>query len=186
MPDSFIVCLSLMNSQESRFKSICGFEFMSAWHAGFLLFLSLMIDRLHYYIRELEKLRKTMDAAKKQNRGMEDAKSDSSLADDWWSMIACWRRIRTFEISYRRLTRTCLILISRRTHKVTRNLLIFCMGSNSHLGNLMFGLEVAVLRFSSYLCRKIGTKSGAYSILCKLTVWSARNRSKQLYVVCLW
>ncbi|KAF7141196.1 hypothetical protein RHSIM_Rhsim06G0163900 [Rhododendron simsii] len=51
---------------------------LEASFMGFLLFLSLMIDRLHYYIRELEKLRKTMDAAKKQNRGMEDAKSDSS------------------------------------------------------------------------------------------------------------
>ncbi|KAI8551958.1 hypothetical protein RHMOL_Rhmol06G0227800 [Rhododendron molle] len=51
---------------------------LEASFMGFLLFLSLMIDRLHYYIRELEKLRKTMDAAKKQNRGMEDAKSDGS------------------------------------------------------------------------------------------------------------
>ncbi|GFY97510.1 B-cell receptor-associated 31-like protein [Actinidia rufa] len=45
---------------------------------GFLLFLSLMIDRLHHYIRELHLLRKTMEAAKKQNRAMEDRKSSSS------------------------------------------------------------------------------------------------------------
>lgn len=51
---------------------------LEASFMGFLLFLSLMIDRLHYYIRELEKLRKTMDAAKKQNRGMDDTKSDGS------------------------------------------------------------------------------------------------------------
>lgn len=41
---------------------------------GFALFLSLMIDRLHHYIRELRLLRKTMEAAKKQNRGFEDGK----------------------------------------------------------------------------------------------------------------
>ncbi|CAK7348987.1 unnamed protein product [Dovyalis caffra] len=43
---------------------------------GFLLFLSLMIDRLHHYIRELRLLRKTMEAAKKQNnRGFEEGKN---------------------------------------------------------------------------------------------------------------
>ncbi|KAM7498312.1 hypothetical protein LguiA_022726 [Lonicera macranthoides] len=42
---------------------------------GFSLFLSLMIDRLHHYIRELRLLRKTMEAAKKQSRGFEDGKN---------------------------------------------------------------------------------------------------------------
>ncbi|XP_050247990.1 uncharacterized protein LOC126695334 [Quercus robur] len=42
---------------------------------GFMLFLSLMIDRLHYYIRELRSLRKTMEAAKKQNRNFDDGKN---------------------------------------------------------------------------------------------------------------
>ncbi|CAL5394053.1 unnamed protein product [Camellia sinensis] len=42
----------------------------------FLLFLLLMIDRLHHYIRELRLLRKTMEAAKKQNRANEDGKSE--------------------------------------------------------------------------------------------------------------
>uniref|UniRef100_A0A2P2J3K4 Endoplasmic reticulum transmembrane protein n=1 Tax=Rhizophora mucronata TaxID=61149 RepID=A0A2P2J3K4_RHIMU len=45
---------------------------------GFLLFLALMIDRLHHYIRELRLLRKTMEAAKKHNRSLEDAKNGSS------------------------------------------------------------------------------------------------------------
>ncbi|GMN28566.1 hypothetical protein TIFTF001_044251 [Ficus carica] len=45
---------------------------------GFLLFLSLMIDRLHHYIRELRLLRKTMEAAKKQNRAHEDGKNGSA------------------------------------------------------------------------------------------------------------
>ncbi|XP_059452548.1 uncharacterized protein LOC132183165 [Corylus avellana] len=45
---------------------------------GFLLFLSLMIDRLHHYIRELRLLRKTMEAAKKQNRSFEDSKNGGS------------------------------------------------------------------------------------------------------------
>ena len=46
--------------------------------AGFVLFLSLMIDRLHHYIRELRLLRKTMEAAKKQSRSFEDGKSVSA------------------------------------------------------------------------------------------------------------
>ncbi|XP_010549208.1 PREDICTED: B-cell receptor-associated protein 31 [Tarenaya hassleriana] len=45
---------------------------------GFVLFLSLMIDRLHHYIRELRLLRKTMETAKKQNRGFEDGKNASA------------------------------------------------------------------------------------------------------------
>lgn len=45
---------------------------------GFLLFLSLMIDRLHHYIRELRLLRKTMEAAKKQNRAFEDTKNGNT------------------------------------------------------------------------------------------------------------
>ncbi|KAF5458328.1 hypothetical protein F2P56_022363 [Juglans regia] len=45
---------------------------------GFMLFLSLMIDRLHHYIRELSLLRKTMEAAKKQNRSFEDSKTGSA------------------------------------------------------------------------------------------------------------
>ncbi|CAA0835900.1 B-cell receptor-associated 31-like [Striga hermonthica] len=41
---------------------------------GFSLFLALMIDRLHHYIRELRIRRKTMEAVKKQNRVLEDSK----------------------------------------------------------------------------------------------------------------
>ncbi|KAH6823498.1 B-cell receptor-associated 31-like protein [Perilla frutescens var. hirtella] len=42
---------------------------------GFSLFLFLMIDRLHYYIRELRVRRKSMEAVKKQNRVFDDSKS---------------------------------------------------------------------------------------------------------------
>ncbi|KAJ9170061.1 hypothetical protein P3X46_018196 [Hevea brasiliensis] len=45
---------------------------------GFLLFLSLMIDRLHHYIRELRLLRKTMEAVKKQSRSLDDGRNGSS------------------------------------------------------------------------------------------------------------
>uniref|UniRef100_A0A5B7AX93 Endoplasmic reticulum transmembrane protein n=1 Tax=Davidia involucrata TaxID=16924 RepID=A0A5B7AX93_DAVIN len=45
---------------------------------GFLLFLLLMIDRLHHYIRELRLLRKTMEDVKKHNRGFEDGKNGSA------------------------------------------------------------------------------------------------------------
>ncbi|KAL6990755.1 hypothetical protein U1Q18_008876 [Sarracenia purpurea var. burkii] len=42
---------------------------------GFSLFLALMIDRLHHYIRELRVRRKNMEDLKKQNRGFEDGRS---------------------------------------------------------------------------------------------------------------
>ncbi|OIW05955.1 hypothetical protein TanjilG_07231 [Lupinus angustifolius] len=45
---------------------------------GFVLFLALMIDRLHHYIRELRLLRKTMEAVKKQSRSFEDGKNGNS------------------------------------------------------------------------------------------------------------
>lgn len=43
--------------------------------AGFMLFLGLMIDRQHHYIREIRSLRKNAEAAKKLNRGSDDAKN---------------------------------------------------------------------------------------------------------------
>ncbi|KAM0933141.1 putative B-cell receptor-associated protein [Dioscorea sansibarensis] len=45
---------------------------------GYSLFLALIIDRLHHYIRELRGLRKNVEAAVKQNRALEEAKSGSS------------------------------------------------------------------------------------------------------------
>ncbi|KAH9607296.1 hypothetical protein KSS87_013346 [Heliosperma pusillum] len=50
-------------------------QVVAAVVVGFILFLGLMMDRLHHYIRELRLLRKTMEAAKKQNRSFDDAKS---------------------------------------------------------------------------------------------------------------
>ncbi|KAL6135239.1 hypothetical protein ACLB2K_067467 [Fragaria x ananassa] len=43
---------------------------------GFFLFLSLMIDRLHHYIRELRFLRKAMEAVKKQNQTTQEEKNE--------------------------------------------------------------------------------------------------------------
>ncbi|XP_049384210.1 uncharacterized protein LOC125848398 [Solanum stenotomum] len=51
---------------------------------GFTLFLALMIDRLHHYIRELRMRRKSMEAVNKQNRGFEDGKNGAS--DDMKSL----------------------------------------------------------------------------------------------------
>lgn len=45
---------------------------------GATLFLALMIDRLHHYIRELRLRRKSMEAAKKQTRAFEDGKNGNS------------------------------------------------------------------------------------------------------------
>ncbi|PSS04691.1 Urease accessory protein like [Actinidia chinensis var. chinensis] len=42
---------------------------------GFSLFLGLMIDRLHHYIRELRIRRKSIEAVKKQNQVFEDGKT---------------------------------------------------------------------------------------------------------------
>ncbi|KAK2649422.1 hypothetical protein Ddye_016911 [Dipteronia dyeriana] len=60
---------------------------------GFLLYLSLMIDRLHHFIGELQLLQKTTEAAKMQNRGIEDGKSINAAAEEnktknWGSEIA--------------------------------------------------------------------------------------------------
>lgn len=57
-----------------------GFDFHINIGAGFSLFLGLMIDRLHHYIRELRVRRKSMEAVKKQNRIFEDGKP--SLSDE--------------------------------------------------------------------------------------------------------
>ncbi|OMO83056.1 B-cell receptor-associated 31-like protein [Corchorus capsularis] len=46
---------------------------------GFVLFLGLMIDRLHHYIRELWFLRKTMETEKNQSHGHEDKKYAEEL-----------------------------------------------------------------------------------------------------------
>ncbi|XP_042413475.1 uncharacterized protein LOC122006639 [Zingiber officinale] len=45
---------------------------------GYSLFLALIIDRLHHYVRELRGLRKSMEAVMKQNRSLEEAKGGGS------------------------------------------------------------------------------------------------------------
>ncbi|WCJ20201.1 B-cell receptor-associated 31-like [Euphorbia peplus] len=47
---------------------------------GGALFLGLMIDRLHHYIRELRMRRKSMEAVKKQSRAVEDGKVEEKKA----------------------------------------------------------------------------------------------------------
>jgi B-cell receptor-associated protein 31 len=46
--------------------------------SGYSLFLALVIDRLHQYIRELRGLKKNVEAASKQNKMLEEAKHGSS------------------------------------------------------------------------------------------------------------
>ncbi|XP_057471254.1 uncharacterized protein LOC130760078 [Actinidia eriantha] len=53
-------------------------QLLEASLMGFSLFLALMIDRLHHYIRELRIRRKSMEAVKKQNQVFEDGKSGSA------------------------------------------------------------------------------------------------------------
>ncbi|CAL9761307.1 unnamed protein product [Musa acuminata subsp. burmannicoides] len=45
---------------------------------GYSLFLVLIIDRLHHYVRELRGLRKSMEAVMKQNRILEETKRGGS------------------------------------------------------------------------------------------------------------
>ncbi|CAL9762285.1 unnamed protein product [Musa acuminata subsp. burmannicoides] len=48
------------------------------YFSGYSLFLALIIDRLHHYVRELRGLRKSMEAVLKQNRVLEEAKTGGS------------------------------------------------------------------------------------------------------------
>ncbi|KNA09477.1 hypothetical protein SOVF_153280 [Spinacia oleracea] len=59
---------------------------------GFILFLALMIDRLHHYIRELRLRRKTMEAVKKNDvrsafAGPEEIKAREQQVDTFKDMI---------------------------------------------------------------------------------------------------
>ncbi|OIS97061.1 PREDICTED: uncharacterized protein LOC109234386 [Nicotiana attenuata] len=59
-------------------------QILQAALMGFCLFLGLMVDRLHHYIRELRLLRKTMEAVKKQDRASDNGKNGeaSNLKDE--------------------------------------------------------------------------------------------------------
>lgn len=48
---------------------------MQLMSAGFALFLALMIDRIHYYIKEVRMLRKHLEAVKRSDQKSEDVKS---------------------------------------------------------------------------------------------------------------
>ena len=67
---------------------------LSLLNAGFSLFLALMIDRLHHYIRELRILRKTLEAAKKQNRTAEETKNKGADEVKIWNLNMQQRRKR--------------------------------------------------------------------------------------------
>lgn len=51
-------------------------------HAGFSLFLSMVIDRVHYYIKELEMMRKDLEAATKQIHSRNTQKFDKTASED--------------------------------------------------------------------------------------------------------
>ncbi|KAG9132098.1 hypothetical protein Leryth_023693 [Lithospermum erythrorhizon] len=64
---------------------------------GFSLFLALMIDRLHHYIRELRLRRKSMEAVKKQNRVSEDGKAGEmkSLEEERAALVQKVNKLET-------------------------------------------------------------------------------------------
>lgn len=49
---------------------------------GYSLFLALVIDRLHNYIREMRGLKKNLEAVSKQNKSLQEAKFGSSDDDE--------------------------------------------------------------------------------------------------------
>ncbi|KAJ0017202.1 hypothetical protein Pint_09852 [Pistacia integerrima] len=57
---------------------LMGNHLLEATLMGASLFLALMIDRLHHYIRELRIRRKSMEAVKKQSRDFENGKAAGS------------------------------------------------------------------------------------------------------------
>ena len=64
--------------------------FVFLFSAGFILFLSLMIDRLHQYIIELRLRRKTMEAVKKNDvkcAGPEEIKAREQQVETFKAMI---------------------------------------------------------------------------------------------------
>ncbi|XP_020238226.1 B-cell receptor-associated protein 31 [Cajanus cajan] len=75
---------------------------------GFVLFLFLMIDRLHHYIRELRLLRKAMEAAKKQSRSFEDGKSVSAAEQK-----ALMEEIATLKPKIKNLESECEVKASK-------------------------------------------------------------------------
>ncbi|GAA0154926.1 membrane traffic protein [Lithospermum erythrorhizon] len=70
---------------------------MDIFDAGFSLFLALMIDRLHHYIRELRLRRKSMEAVKKQNRVSEDGKAGEmkSLEEERAALVQKVNKLET-------------------------------------------------------------------------------------------
>lgn len=58
---------------------LLAYQVLDASLMGFSLFLALMIDRLHHYMRELRMLRKTMEAAKKQSREIDEGKTANGV-----------------------------------------------------------------------------------------------------------
>ncbi|XP_047333388.1 uncharacterized protein LOC124936903 [Impatiens glandulifera] len=63
--------LELLNPTD---QIIQGRAMLEASLMGFMLFMLLMVDRLHHYIRELRLLRKAMEAIKTQNHGGDEGK----------------------------------------------------------------------------------------------------------------
>ncbi|XP_058095181.1 uncharacterized protein LOC131240752 [Magnolia sinica] len=58
---------------------LMGRHLLEASLMGYCLFLALVIDRLHHYMRELRMTRKSMEAAKKQNRDKSESGKGGGL-----------------------------------------------------------------------------------------------------------
>lgn len=76
---------------------LLAYQVLQASLMGFALFLSLMIDRLHHYIRELRVLRKVMEAAKKQDQSFDNGKSGDKVSSLKEEISSLKSKIRVLE-----------------------------------------------------------------------------------------
>ncbi|KAG2390829.1 uncharacterized protein HKW66_Vig0134100 [Vigna angularis] len=60
---------------------LMAYRLLEAFFLGFSLFLGLVIDRQHYYIREINLLRRSLETAKKQNLSPDSSKRRAAVPD---------------------------------------------------------------------------------------------------------
>lgn len=70
--------LELLFHMEQTLPVQLNYQMLALLFPGYSLFLGLIIDRLHHYIRELREMNKNMEAVTKQSQTLEEAKLGSA------------------------------------------------------------------------------------------------------------